>query len=602
MTQQSATSVPFEVPSGWSVADVSAQNGTPSLAQWWERFDDPLLPQLIDQALRANTSVTSAEAAVRQARALRDVSAAALLPSVSGSTSAQRSRAGSVNTNSLRAGLDASWELDIFGENRSALEASEAALGATGATLGDVQVSIAAEVALDYISLRGLQARLVIAQDNLETQLETLQITEWRLQAGLAPSLDAEQARASTEQTQALVPQLQTSIEQTRHALSVLTGQPPAALATMLAGSGPIPKAPDTLAIRFPAETLRQRADVRAAEYQVSAAIARVAQADAARYPSFGSASARPRVATLARSRAARQSSPPSRQHVGPSSKGAPLAQVRAQQAALDQARSAYQATVLTALKDVEDALVALEGDRDRLRTCNSPPRLPAMLRCSRASATARASSISRRCSTRSTQLTTQEGVANASTDLGADHVRLYKALGGGWNPRWATRRRRPINVPRDRDERANPTFGRRQPAARCGTERSPIRRRCSTSRRGRGISARRCGGVALAAPRRGLVLAGAGTVKAAPVYTTEPVRRGNLTLTVTANGTLQPTRSIAIGSELSGTVKVNVDVNDHIKKGRCWSSSTRPSSTTRFSGPARRSPRRRRSRKPSPP
>src|SRR6185295_6445663 len=168
MTQQSATNVPFEVPANWSVADVSAQDGTASLAQWWQRFDDPLLAQLIDQAMQANTGVTSAEAAVRQARALRDVSAAALLPSVSGSTTVQRSRAG----------LDASWELDIFGENRSALEASEASLGASGATLGDVQVSIAAEVALDYISLRGLQARLVIAQDNLETQLETLQITE----------------------------------------------------------------------------------------------------------------------------------------------------------------------------------------------------------------------------------------------------------------------------------------------------------------------------------------------------------------------------------------------------------------------------------------
>ena len=439
MTQQSATNVPFEVPANWSVADVSAQDGTASLAQWWQRFDDPLLAQLIDQAMQANTGVTSAEAAVRQARALRDVSAAALLPSVSGSTTVQRSRAGRVNANSFRAGLDASWELDIFGENRSALEASEASLGASGATLGDVQVSIAAEVALDYISLRGLQARLVIAQDNLETQLETLQITEWRLQAGLATSLDAEQARASTEQTKALLPALQTSIDQTRHALSVLTGQPPAALATMLAGSGPIPKAPDTLAIRFPAETLRQRADVRAAEYQVTAAIARVAQADAARYPSFriggalGVASATLGALT---SGSAILASVLANMSVPIFEGGALLAQVRAQQAALDQARSGYQATVLTALKDVEDALVALEGDRDRL----------AHLQLA-AEAAGNASLLARQrystglvdfqtvLDTQRTQLTTQEGVANASTDLGSDHVRLYKALGGGWNP-----------------------------------------------------------------------------------------------------------------------------------------------------------------------
>ncbi len=139
--------------------------------------------------MHANTTVASAEAAVRQARALRDVSAASLLPSVAGAASAQHSAAGGKSLgSSFRAGLDASWELDIFGENRSALAASESSLGASSATLGEVQVSIAAEVALGYITLRGMQARLAIAEDNLETQLETLQITEWRLQAGLAAS------------------------------------------------------------------------------------------------------------------------------------------------------------------------------------------------------------------------------------------------------------------------------------------------------------------------------------------------------------------------------------------------------------------------------
>jgi outer membrane protein TolC len=207
----------------------------------------------------------------------------------------------------------------------------------------------------------------------------------------------------------------------------------------MLAGSGPIPKAPDTLAIRFPAETLRQRADVRAAEYQVSAAIARVAQADAARYPSFriggalGLASATLGALT---SGSAVLASILANMSVPIFEGGALLAQVRAQQAALDQARSAYQATVLTALKDVEDALVAPEGDRDRL----------AHLQLA-AEAASNASLLARQryssglvdfqtvLDTQRTQLTTQEGVANASTDLGADHVRLYKALGGGWNP-----------------------------------------------------------------------------------------------------------------------------------------------------------------------
>jgi len=442
---QSATSLPFNVPSGWSAnGSTDGSFPTPSdaaaLAQWWLRFDDPLLARLVDEALRANTSVTSAEAAVRQARALRDVAAAALLPSVSGSASAQRSSAGGKSLgNSFRAGLDASWELDIFGENRSALNASEATLGASGATLGNVQVSIAAEVALNYIALRGAQARLVIAQDNLETQLETLQITEWRVQAGLATSLDAEQARAGAEQTRALLPALNTAIEQTRHALAVLTGKPPAALAAELAASAPIPKAHDTLALSFPAETLRQRPDVKAAEYQVTAAIARVAQADAARYPSFRIGGALGLASLTLGSLTSGSSvlaSLLANMTVPIFEGGALLAQVRAQQAELDQAHSAYQAAVLAALKDVEDALVALQGDRDRL----------AHLQLAAESA-GNASLLARQrystglvdfqtvLDTQRTQLTTQEGVANATTDLGADYVRLYKALGGGWTP-----------------------------------------------------------------------------------------------------------------------------------------------------------------------
>jgi NodT family efflux transporter outer membrane factor (OMF) lipoprotein len=401
--QESPSALPFAVPPAWSGdASVATPKDAAALAQWWQRFDDPLLSRLVDEALRANTNVTSAEAAVRQARALRDVAAAALLPVVSGSVSAQRSSAGGRSLgNSFRAGLDASWELDIFGENRAGLKASEASLGATAATLGNVQVSVAAEVAANYITLRGTEARLVIARDNLETQLETLQITEWRVQAGLATSLDAEQARAGTEQTRALLPALNTAIEQTRHALAVLTGRPPAALAAELAASGPIPKAPDTLALSFPAETLRQRPDVRAAEFQVSAAMARVTQADAARYPSFriGGALGLASVTLGAlTSGSSVLSSLLANMTLPIFEGGALLAQVRAQQAELDQAHSAYQATVLTALRDVEDALVALQGDRDRLSHLQLAAESAATRRSSRVNATAAGLSISRRC------------------------------------------------------------------------------------------------------------------------------------------------------------------------------------------------------------
>ncbi len=435
-----AVPVAVDVPADWSAADVSATTGASSLAQWWLRFDDPLLARLVAQALQANTDVKSAEAALRQARALRDVSAAALLPGVGSSASAQRSKSGDNSAvNTFKAGLDASWELDIFGANRSALAASEATAQASAASLGNVQVSIAAEVALNYITLRAAQARLMIAEDNLSSQQETLQITQWRLQAGLVTSLEAEQARAATEQTRAQLPVLQTTIEQTRHALAVLTGEPPAALSSVLAAASPVPQAADDLVLSFPAETLRQRPDVRAAEHQVTAALGRVAQADAARMPNFklgGSLG----LSALALGSLTNGASVISTLLASVSMPvfdgGALRAQVRAQQAALEQARVAYQATILTALKDVEDALVALRGDRERLlRLQNAAEAAGNAALMARQRYSSGLVDFQVVLETQRTQLNTQDSVASARADVSADHVRLYKALGGGWRP-----------------------------------------------------------------------------------------------------------------------------------------------------------------------
>lgn len=198
----------------------------------------------------------------------------------------QRGTAGGDSTgNRFQLGLDASSVPDVFGARRGALDASDAVAAASAASLGDTQVRVAAEVALNYILLRSGQARWAIANDNLASQQETLQITDWRQQAGLVTALEVEQARAAAAQTRALLPTLQTAIQQTTHALAVLVGQPPAALQVEL-GAGPAPSVPssqDSLALNIPAETLRQRADVRAAEYQVAAALARVGQAQAQR-------------------------------------------------------------------------------------------------------------------------------------------------------------------------------------------------------------------------------------------------------------------------------------------------------------------------------
>ena len=433
-----------DVPAGWSGTEAApAGTRATALAAWWQRLDDPLPGRLVGQALAANTDLLSAQAALRQARALRDVAAAALLPTVGGSASAQRNSAGSgsgrVTGQTFAAGLDASWELDLFGANRSGLRASEATAQAAAASLEAVRVSVAAETVLAYIGLRGAQVRLSIAQRNLASQQETLQIVQWRLQAGLVTSLEAEQARAAVAQTGALVPALHTSIGQNAHALAVLTGQPPDAMAALVTALAAVPRAADDLALSLPAETLRQRPDVRAAEYRVAAAAASVDAAEAARLPKFSlggtlglsalSAGALTNGASLVGSLLAGVTLPVF-------DGGALRAQVRAQQAALGQTELAYRATVLTALKDVEDALIALRGDRERLAQLQQA-----------AEAAANASLLANQrfasglidfqtvLDSQRTQLGTQDSVASATADVAADHVRLYKALGGGWVP-----------------------------------------------------------------------------------------------------------------------------------------------------------------------
>ena len=214
----------------------AAPDPKPGLAGWWQRFDDPLLAELVARALADSPDLRAAQARLRAAGAQLDVASAARYPLVSASASARRSGVeGAGSAQSYGAGLNASWEVDLFGGLRRGVEAAQAELEATAAALGSAQVSLAAEVALAYIDVRGLQARLDVSRRNLESQSETLQLTSWRAQAGLVGVLDVEQARASVEQVRAQIPVFEASLGQTRHRLAVLTGQPPAALAGVLA-------------------------------------------------------------------------------------------------------------------------------------------------------------------------------------------------------------------------------------------------------------------------------------------------------------------------------------------------------------------------------
>ena len=426
------------VPATWSNA--VATPSAPALAAWWRRFDDPQLAALVTQALQANTDVRTAQAALRQSRAQRDVAAGGLLPSLGAGASAQRSKSGDNDAQtSYQAAFDASWEPDSFGGTASGVAAADADTRAAASSLANVQVSIAAETAVTYLELCALELRLAIARDNLASQEETLQIADWRTQAGLTTSLDVEQARTSTELTRSQLPALAASIAATRSSLAILTGVTPEALQSSLKIPATVPVADDALALAFPAETLRQRPDVRQAEDRVSAAASRVQQADAARYPSFRLGGTLG-VAALTLGGLTGGSSLVTALLGSVSvpiySGGALTAQVRAQEAALEQARIAYEAVVLASLKEVEDALVTVATSRERLATLR------------RAAEAARNASLLARfrynsglsdfqsvLQTQATVLSVEDGVANAQATLGVAHVRLYKALGGGWEP-----------------------------------------------------------------------------------------------------------------------------------------------------------------------
>lgn len=452
-----------DVPAAWS-GDESGRYALlapvpTDLAQWWLRFNDPLLTQLVNQALAANTRVAGAQSALRQAQALRSVAAAALAPTVGVSASAQRSEAGSGSSatggNTLATGLNAVWLPDLSGGLRLGLAATDATALASAATLGDVQGAVAAEAALTYITLRSGQMRLAIARANLANQLETLQITRWRQQAGLLTVLDTEQARAASEQTRALLPPLQTSVRQAGHALAVLTGLAPGEPLTRYSNTerqtqysqavdpysilNVVPQASADAVLALPAQTLLLRPSVVAARYQWDAARARLDQANVAGLPSAKlSASLGLNAATLA---SLGNSAAVLRAVLASISLplldgGAISAQADAQRAAWQQAHHIYQAAVLTTLQEVEDQLAALQGDRERLQ------RLAAA-----ADAATQAATLARQrydsgladfqtvLETQRNRFTTQDGVATAQAAISADQVRLFRALGGGWVP-----------------------------------------------------------------------------------------------------------------------------------------------------------------------
>ncbi|MDT8272737.1 MAG: efflux transporter outer membrane subunit, partial [Desulfomonilia bacterium] len=262
------------------------------LAAWWRTIEDPALDTLIEIAIEHNLDLKSSLARLRQARAARTLASSSLFPAINASGSASRSSSGSDSgSGSARtryvAGFDAGWEIDLFGGVRRSVEAAEADLQARLEQGNDVLVSLTAEVALNYLELRMYQARLSVAQRNLEIQEEIFQLEEFRLLSGLSDELTVAQARATMENTRAGIPTLHTQIAQTRNRISVLLGEQPGVLPEALNVVTPLPSLPIEVATGVPADILRRRPDVRQAEQELAAQTARVGVAQADLYPKF---------------------------------------------------------------------------------------------------------------------------------------------------------------------------------------------------------------------------------------------------------------------------------------------------------------------------
>ena len=257
----------LHVPAEWTGGLGRETGDRLDVADWWQHLGDAQLTSLIARAVAASPDVAAVRARLHEARAQRGLAGAELWPSVTlGASGQYLDTSGDSGTGDRQelysAGFDASWEPDIFGGRRRSLEAASADVEAATASLHDVHVVLAAEVARNYVELRSDQARIAIARANLASQSETLDLTRWRVQAGLASSVDFEQANTNVEQTRATIPTLETSRAEAAHRLATLLGLAPDALSDELAATVAIPSIPEPLTTGIPADVLRQRPDV----------------------------------------------------------------------------------------------------------------------------------------------------------------------------------------------------------------------------------------------------------------------------------------------------------------------------------------------------
>ena len=440
----------------WQTTDDALAGEPVDQAEWWKLFNDPVLDELIDTAHRQNLPLQIAGLRILEARAQLGIARGNRYPQsqqVGASATANELSENSPNFSSsiddefanYQAGFDAAWELDFWGRFRRGIESADANLSATVADYNNALVSLSAEVARTYVTIRTLEERLHLARANIALQEESLRIATVRFKNGATSELDVQQATSNLADTQALVPVLLKSLRQANNGLSVLLGMPPADLTEMLGGTGTIPVAPVQAAAGVPADLLRRRPDVQAAELQAASQSARVGVAEADLYPSFSLVGSIGFQSSDTGSSSAGDlfDSDSLFFSAGPSFRwnilnyGRIRNNVRVQDARLQQTLVIYRNTVFTAYREVEDAMVAFVQSQQE-----------SAFRATSAQAAARSTELAniqyregsvdfqRVVDSERFLVAQQDQWTSARGDIALNLIAMYKALGGGWEIR----------------------------------------------------------------------------------------------------------------------------------------------------------------------
>ena len=411
------------------------------LARWWQQFNDPVLSGLIESAQGVNPSVAAAKSRIEQSRAQQVAANAALLPSLNANANASRGRQ-DLNVplgTSVSAGLQAGWEFDLFGGNRSARDAAQARLEGAAAGWHEARVSVAAEVANQYLALRACEAQVLQTEADAKSRAETSRLTELSSKAGFQAPANAALARASAAQGNSLLTQQRALCDSIVKALVALTGADEPALRAQLAGGVAQLPQPAQIAIsRVPAEALAQRPDLYSAAQEVLAASADVSQAGAQRYP---------RISLNGSIGAARFSSGAGTQDgtvwsLGPVSVSLPLfdggtrsANVDAARARHQEASTVYAARLRGAVREVEDALIALKSTADRnTDAIVATEGFGASYVAAQARYKGGLASLFELEDARRTAVQAHSALIELQRERVAAWITLYRALGGGWS------------------------------------------------------------------------------------------------------------------------------------------------------------------------